>query len=102
MSYYNTVCEIQPELFQFRQAAINQDVQVLCFFKQHPGELFTPSEIWVRTGMEARAVPLTSVRRALCNLTADGYLIKTTTKRRGPYYRNESCWMYPTELMRAA
>jgi len=97
MSYYNTTHEVQPELFQFRQAANRQDVMVLSFFRQHLGELFTPSEIWTRTGLEARAVPLTSVRRALSNLTASGYLVKTSTKRRGPYGRFECCWVYPQE-----
>ena len=101
MNYHNTVQESGQQLFNFRQAAINQDVILLGFFRRHAGELLSPSDVWVRTGMEAQAVPLTSVRRAISNLTRDGYLVKTSVKHDGVYGRPENCWTYPRERLAA-
>ena len=101
MSFFNTTHEINPRLSRLRQATINQDALLLSFFRGHAGELFSPSEAWVRTGMEAQFVPLTSIRRAISNLTRDGYLVKTAVKREGSYGRPESCWVYPRERLAA-
>jgi len=98
MSYYNTTHESEPQLSLFRQAAIRQEDVILRHFRQHAGILYTPSQI---NGLLPQA-PLTSIRRALSNLTADGFLVKTAIKREGPYGRNEHTWMYPIDRMRAA
>jgi predicted ArsR family transcriptional regulator len=39
-----------------------------------------------------RTSPLTSVRRSISNLTADGKLVKTERKVQGPYGRPEYVW----------
>jgi hypothetical protein len=106
MNFYNTTHETGVSRIHCERVAEHQDARVLAFFQSHAGELFTPSEVWVRTGMEAQNIPLTSVRRAITNLTPDEEgkrlsltptpLVRTTTKRPGHYGRKEHCWVYPT------
>lgn len=92
--FYNTTHETGATLHQFRAAAERQEDVILRFFQAHPGELFTPSEI------NARVLPgaeITSVRRAMTNLTTWKRLVMTAVKRRGPRGRPETCWMYPRQ-----
>lgn len=96
-SFYNTTHEVNPDLARHRQAATKQDDLVLDFYRRRAGELFTPSEVWQRAGFAAQDVPLTSVRRAITNLTDEGRLVKTTVRRIGFYSHNEFCWVYPRD-----
>jgi len=98
MTYFNTTHEANPQLALFRQAAIRQEDVILRFFRQHAGILYTPSQI---NGLLPQA-PLTSIRRALTNLTTQGWLIKTAIKRTGSWGRPEGTWMYPQDKARAA
>lgn len=98
MSFYNSTNATQPELNRYRQAAINQETRILVFFQSHRGILYTPTQI----NQLMPQAPITSIRRALSNLTKDGWLVKTSTKRQGEYGRPEHCWMCPRDERRAA
>ena len=84
--YHNTVKEgVQLSIAHERRAA-TQDELVY----QVMGELgeATPSEVWRRFP----GVPITSIRRAMSNLTKDGRLKKTKKKKVGIHGRNEKVW----------
>lgn len=88
--YYDTTGEAAPALAEYRKKAARQADAILDYFRQRPGQLRTPSEVWVR--LYNRAVPITSVRRAMSDLTEQRLLEKTDSKRTGPYGRAEYCW----------
>ena len=89
--YFNTTTEVNPQLALFRHKAADQETVITAYFQRHSGG-HTPSEVWMETGMEARHVPLTSVRRAITGLTTAGVLVKTIDQRSGPYGRPECVW----------
>ena len=93
MTYHNTTHSTGEELRDFRRKTLAQDHLVLEFFKKHPNETFTPSQVLHR--LFAENVPVTSVRRAMTNLTDRGKLEKTTEQRKGPFGRPEYCWRLP-------
>lgn len=70
--------------------AQTQEQTILAFFRQHVGRMFTPSEIHQR--LFTPATPLTSVRRAITNLTEAGDITKTDIRTMGPYGVAEHCW----------
>ena len=90
MNYINTTESIGTERATFNRKALSQETLILDYFKSMAGFQFTPSQI-LRNVFTA-GVPLTSVRRALTCLTADGHLIKCTHQVVGPYGRPEFCW----------
>lgn len=88
--YHNTTESTQPELAEYRALAASQEVKVLAALLENPGVPATPSTIlsWVFND----SVPITSVRRALTNLTNSGDLVKTNFQTKGPYGRPEFIW----------
>ena len=90
MTYHNTTHSTGEELRDYRRKTLAQDQFILEFFRKHPNNEFTPSEVLHRLFTEN--VPLTSVRRAMTNLTNDGKLVKTPHQRKGPFGRPEHCW----------
>jgi hypothetical protein len=91
MSFYNSTGETGGNLVQFQHVTLRQEDVILRFFRTHPGRLYTPSQI----NQLLPQAPITSIRRALSNLTRDGWLVKTTSKRQGQVGRPEHCWLYP-------
>lgn len=90
MSYYNTTGQRGEQLEAFRKKATSQDKLILHFFKQTPRINYTPSQVWRMLYQER--VPLTSIRRAITNLTGQGELIQVEEQRIGIYGRPEKCW----------
>jgi hypothetical protein len=90
-AFYNTTLETKPELTRYRDIARTQEERIQWFFENAAEFLYTPSQIldYVFPG---ERVPLTSVRRAMTNLTARGVLLKTDRKRPGAFGRTEYCW----------
>jgi len=95
MSYYNTTHVVGSQKAQYQSQAAAQEVYILKFFKARPAQLFTPSDVldYLVTVLGSTA-PITSVRRAITNLTSAGALLKTKHQKTGPYNRPEYCWMY--------
>lgn len=90
MTYFNTTSASGAALQPYQDKAKSQEERILKFFAASERFLHTPSEI--RRDVFDDAVPLTSVRRAITNLTTEGKLFKTSKKREGPYKRPEYCW----------
>jgi len=94
--FHNTTHEVGAELKEATDKAKTQDDLVLRYFKARlAGIAFTPSQIHDRLigfGQLDKSTPLTSIRRAISNLTESGHLVKTTSKKPGPMGRNEYRW----------
>ena len=90
MDYFNTNKEAGGDLDKSISKANKQDLIIFEYFKSHPDEELTPFEVHNRTGLVG--VPLTSIRRAMSNLTEDGKLIKTDSQKLGKYGKKNFCW----------
>lgn len=60
------------------------------FFKNHAGQSYTPFEVLRELRFDD--FKITSVRRAISDLTDIGVLIDTKKKRKGPLGRNNNLW----------
>jgi hypothetical protein len=88
--YHNTTGLTGEQLTREYIRTGTQNDKVLQWLMRHPGE-WSPSQVWVLTNMKAEGVPLTSIRRAITDLTPD-YLEKTGTMKIGIYGKPEGCW----------
>lgn len=86
--YFNTVNLAGDQLVQREVKAGTQDAEVLAFFELHWPGAFAPSEVTRHLGQ----ILSTSTRRAISNLTRDGYLICLHKTRPGPYGHPEHLW----------
>lgn len=86
MSYFNTTNESGTTLKNNVAKAKSQEERIFKMFMDYNS--FSPA------GLQAcfSSIPITSVRRALTNLTKQGKLIKTNEKRIGMYGRSEYVW----------
>jgi len=84
MSYYNTTNEKQPELGLLWKRTENQKEIVKRIFNSNL-QGFTAFEAWKIYESLGVTCPLTSIRRAVSDLTEEGYLIMTPDKRIGGY-----------------
>lgn len=92
--YHNTTHLTGEQLTREIVRTGSQNDKVLQWFLRHPGE-WSPSQVWVLTNMKAEGVPLTSIRRAITDLSDPrngGYLVRTETMRQGLYGKPEGCW----------
>lgn len=88
-NYHTTTLEPQRVIDRYQAKAAHQDELVLAWFRQHPGILATPEQVWQAVLPMA---PLTSVRRAMTNLTNRGLLLKTEHTRESMYGRRAHTW----------
>jgi predicted HTH transcriptional regulator len=85
--FYNTTSLEGKDLVEAIANAESQEHIILELFKR-TGRL-SPSEVCRLLDYK---YPITSVRRAISNLTRDGYLEKTDKKKKGFYGRLEYVW----------
>jgi hypothetical protein len=90
VTFYNTTSLPQEELHHERVNAQRQEDRVLQFFRDWPGKDFTPAEVF-EAGVCGSA-PITSVRRALTNLTSKGLLVRCNSQRVGLYGKQNYAW----------
>jgi len=89
--FHNTTNKTNTALSEAKEAAGRQEVIVLDFFNRQHGSDYTPFEVHDKCFSDD--TPVTSIRRAITNLTDDGKLIKTLSKRVGPYGRKCFTWV---------
>lgn len=78
-----------PEALAGEKKAKRQEDAILDYFRLRPVQRFTPSEV----AAQFPQWPLTSVRRAMTNLSKAGALVHYPADRRpGPYGAAESSW----------
>ncbi len=89
--YHNTNNEQGLVLERSEAVADRQQDVILDYFRR--GGQHTPDEVWQALYIHTMT-PLTSVRRAITNLTSDGHLEKTDQQRRGMYGKMVHVWRY--------
>jgi len=91
-NFYNTVHLSGSELAAAILNAKSQEQIVLHLMQEAPSKSATPSEVlaWVR--YLGKRWPITSVRRAINNLTRQHKLIKTDHQQAGPEGMPEHIW----------
>ncbi len=89
-SYHNTTHRSGQQLEIAEASAYTQDQRILKMFERYPGACLTPYQVQVRAQLEH--VPITSVRRAMSNLTRDGHLIKNDIKKTERYGAPNYTW----------
>ena len=92
MSYYNTTNLKGYDLKEARRKTNTQEDRILTFFEKNADKAFSPEEIQTYCMMANR--PLTSVRRAITNLTKEGYLRKTSHMKQGNYGKPVHTWQF--------
>jgi hypothetical protein len=87
--YHNTTDSHGAELARYERAAESQDERIVAIFRKHAPFGLTPSQVHRAL---ATGAPITSIRRAISNLTDCGVLDKTREQVKGPYGRPEYRW----------
>ena len=88
MTFFNTTNETGATLKKYRGNAETQNRAILQLFINE--NTLSPSKAW--EALNCPDVPLTSIRRAITNLTKSGHLVKTIFKSVGKYGRPEYIW----------
>ena len=88
--HFNTTSETGEVLVNYKANARTQQKTILKLFAVH--EKLSPSQAWMAIGMPDW--PLTSIRRAISNLTRAGYLKKLPEKVIGYYKHPEHVWTF--------
>jgi hypothetical protein len=95
-SYHDSLNEPIQLVIDFERKAKHQEKLVLvCFDGVRHFPMLSPSVIHktlITTEQIAAKTPLTSIRRAISNLTKRGLLRKTNVKVQGLYGRGEFLW----------
>tara|TARA_R110000803_G_scaffold70717_2_gene133715 strand:+ start:1501 stop:1830 length:330 start_codon:yes stop_codon:yes gene_type:complete len=93
MSFYNTTHETESVLKESHRKTNSQESRILNYFLMS-GEPLSPSMILKQMGLNC---PITSIRRALTDLTLDNKLVKTDDYCIGTYGKREHLWRLKTE-----
>ena len=93
-AYYDTNKE--KDLAQSNNNAISQQIKILDFFKENMGYR-SPEDI---QRLVLPKSPLTSVRRAMTNLTRSKHLVKTSHMVKGNYGKMVHTWRLNEGQMR--
>ena len=81
--FYNTTNESGTQLEMFTQKAMKQEDKVMLIFKTY--YMITAYECWEY--FNDTKTPITSIRRAITNLTRKDKLVMTAGKKEGGYGR---------------
>lgn len=90
MTYYNTNGETGSTLKTSQEKAKTQEELVLEYFRRYPEDWFSPFDI--QHVYKHRDYPITSIRRAITNLTKKGYLTKLNKFKPGAYNKMNHVW----------
>ena len=91
-SFYNTTNQKGEILKTSRKQAKAQEDVIYEYFKRNHQKIYTPFNI--QRALALTHTPITSIRRAITNLTDKGYLIKTTTQQIGEFGKPNYCWKF--------
>jgi hypothetical protein len=93
--FHNTTDLQGADLRRREIRAGSQNAKILEWFRDNPEKLCTPFDVlrhrFSLYGCYSTA-PITSIRRALTDLTSLGYLVKTEERRWGEYGKLNYCW----------
>lgn len=96
--FYNTIDLSGEKLKDALDNNLKQEEFVLEVFSRNPLALISPSEMMgIYNKYYGKNVPLTSIRRAMTDLTEKNKLRKTSVMKEGMYGKDEHCWCLRTE-----
>ena len=90
-NYHNTVPETGEKLQEYQRKAVTQQEEIMFIFKFEL-EKASPKQIYYHCLAYGHNWPITSIRRAISNLEASGFLEKTGERVPGIYDRDENVW----------
>ena len=93
--HYNTTSLKGNDLKVKKEKNESQEVRIYNFFKNNKTASYKPN--FINFMVFDNSAPLTSVRRALSDLTSKGLLIKTDVKAKGLYGEFVHTWKYNNE-----
>jgi len=91
MSYYNTIEEVGNALTESKKKTRRQEDLIYSLFQKR-NEPLSPSMVLTESGLNC---PITSIRRAITDLTNLGKIVKTNRQVRGMYNKPEHLWQLP-------
>ena len=91
MTFFNTIDENPDELAKSQAQALTQEQRIMSCFNQYEKPL-SPSMVLSISGLNC---PITSIRRAMTNLSDNGKLEKTKEFVMGNYGKKEHLWQLP-------
>ena len=94
MPFYNTNKEDAKESLDSLRKAKRQKVVIYDLFLLF-NEPLSPSMVYKAVNEKW---PITSIRRAMTNLTDDGMIVKTQETVKGVYGKNEHLWSLPKKI----
>jgi hypothetical protein len=101
-SFYNTINLSGIELFDAEISAQTQEDKILIFFKNNSGN-YPPSkihQILIDRKIIHPLTPITSIRRAITNLTKSGKITMTDEMSEGPLGKPEHQWMIKPSILK--
>jgi len=91
MSYYNTIEEVGNALTESNKKTRKQEDLIYALFQKR-NEPLSPSMVLSQSGLNC---PITSIRRAITDLTNSGRIVKTERQVKGMYGKAEHLWELP-------
>lgn len=92
--YHNTTHESGQLLLEYQEQAKTQEEAIFRIFQHRPDQMMTPFEVKnILDFITQNDTPITSVRRALTDLTSEGKLRRTKAKVIEKYNRPNFFWM---------
>lgn len=95
-SFHNTIALHGADLAAAEAVAETQEDVVLALYRG-AGRPLSPSQVWRRLTDAGHDWPLTSVRRAITELSSQGHLVQTPQMRVGLYGKPEHLWQVRME-----
>ena len=93
--YYNTNKTTGVKLKKYKEITNKQEGLILELFRLNPKLELSPFEVHtVLQRLNVLKAPITSIRRAITDLTNEDKLVKTTKRKLGPFGRDSFCWKY--------
>jgi hypothetical protein len=97
--FHNTTKEDGQLLIEYEKKAMSQEQLILDFFRRWPEAMMTPFQVKKFVDLISGSdVPITSIRRAMTDLTKAGKLIRTNRKTVEKYARPNYYWTLNTNL----
>ncbi len=90
LDFFNTVNLEGSEFSEAKEKALSQEEKIMQIMPY--GYAMTPHEVHVLWKVKYKEVPITSIRRAMTNLSNKGKLEKTAQKRKGAYQMVNYTW----------
>ena len=92
--FHDTINASGDELIAHTITCKSQEERILAIFKEKQGVAMTPFYILDIYSKLYKEVPITSIRRAMSNLTEENKLIKTRNMKKEHFGKKNFLWTY--------